>query len=326
MYATGDSSMNEQPMSKVLVLDNSPEHAPLIKSFCDQNNLYALKVRKDCITSVLRTNIDLGGILYSETYGDSLEETTRIALDIHAARPELPIIVRRGERATLAGLPERAQRVFCAAYVSSDMSALRQVIDQYIFCLVYPNALLRGIAEISTEVFANTFKSVKPSFDTPYIVHDRIIFGEVFSLIALESSWCRGYMMLQVEEDPFLRLMDEACKEGKAENFRHVNDRLSEITNMIWGGFKNRYIGDSRSSAAARVQVPMMVNHKRNYMSFGTSNPQLCFRFNLENEVTGTVSTLYERFVFNLNWSPEDFQEIVQETGSLVASGAIELF
>src|SRR5215475_5927061 len=116
--------MYAQPTSKVLVLDNSPEHAPLIKSFCDKNNLFALKVRKEAVTSVLRTNIDLGGILYSESYGDGPEETARIALDIHAARPELPIIIRRDRHASLAGLPESTQRVFCAAYVGSDMSAL----------------------------------------------------------------------------------------------------------------------------------------------------------------------------------------------------------
>ena len=36
--------------------------------------------------------------------------------------------------------------------------------------------------------------------ESPYVVHDRIIFGEVSTLIPIESSWCRGYMMLQTEE------------------------------------------------------------------------------------------------------------------------------
>jgi hypothetical protein len=318
--------MNEQPMSKVLVLDNSPEHARLIKQFCDKNNLSALKVRKDAVTSVLRTNIDLGGILYSEKYADSPEETARIALEIHAARPELPIIIRREKRATLVGLPESTQRVFCGAYVSSDMSALRKVIDEYIFCLVYPNALLRGIAEISTEVLGNLFKGVTTSFDTPYIVHDRVIFGEVFSLIQLESSWCRGYMMLQIEEESFLNLVGRDAEVESPPNFRRVNDLLSETTNMIWGGFKNRYVGDVGSAGGGQVQVPLIVNHKHHYISFGTSNPQLCFRFNMEDPQTGRLATLYARFVFNLSWSPEDFKEFTHDTGGLVESGAIEMF
>ena len=255
----GNPHMNEQPVSKVLVLDNSPELAPLIKSFCEQNNLCALKVRKEALTSVLRTNIDLGGILYSESYGDSPEEAARIALDIHRARPELPLIIRREKQATLTGLPESMQRIFCAAYVGGDMEALRKVVEDYIFCLVYPNSLLRGIAEISTGVLGDLFKGVKASFETPYIVHDRVIFGEVFSLIQLESSWCRGYMMLQTEEEPFLALAGRVSGDQGLRGFRRVNDLLSEITNMIWGGFKNRYIGDA-AAAGMQVQVPLIVN------------------------------------------------------------------
>ena len=318
--------MNDQPLSKVLVLDNSPAATKLIKRFCLDNNLVPLKVRKGSVMSVLRTNVDLGGILFSEGYGETPEETMRVALEIHSARPELPIIIRREKRATLAGLEDSMQRVFCAAYVSSDMSALRKVIDEYIFCLIYPNVLLRGIAEITESVLNSQFKPLKVSFDTPYIVHDRVIFGEVFSLIQLESNWCRGYMMLQTEEDAFLDLVGREGATDPAGNFRRVNDLLSETTNLIWGAFKNRYIGDSKGSQGVQVQVPLVVNHKHKYISFGSSNPQLCFRFMLEDDLTGRASTLYARFVFNMNWSPDDFKEIVQDVTGLVDSGELELF
>jgi hypothetical protein len=104
--------MNDKPVSKLLVLDDSPDHARRIKQFCDANNLVALKVRRGAVMSVLGTNIDLGGILYSETYGGSLEESARIAAEIHRARPELPIIIRRETQASLSGLPTGAQQVF----------------------------------------------------------------------------------------------------------------------------------------------------------------------------------------------------------------------
>jgi len=318
--------MTAKPISKVLVLDNSLEHAQRIKEFCEQNELVPLKVRKEALTSVLKKNIDLGAILYSENYGDTPEETARIATEIHTTRPELPIIIRRQQKATLAGLPEDLQNVCCRAYVASDFGALRQVIDEYIFCLIYPNALLRGISEIMSDVLAGQFPGRTVSFDTPYIVHDRIIFGEVLSLIQLESSWCRGYMMLQTEEDAFLDLAGETSPLDTAVRFRRVNDRLSEITNLIWGAFKNRYIGDEKAPAAARVQVPLMVNHKHKYISFGTGNPQLCFRYTLTDINDGSSSTLYARFIFNLNWSPEEFEEIVPDAAGLVDSGELELF
>ena len=317
--------MNEKPISKVLVLDDSPNHAQRIKHFCEENNLVPLKVRGGAAMSVLRTNIDLGAILYSENYGGSSEEATRIAVEIHAARPELPIIIRRETQPNLAGLPDALQLACCAAYVTSDLGALRKVIDEYIFCLIYPNALLRGISEITESVLKSQFQTLSLHLDTPYIVHDRVIFGEVLSLIQLESSWCRGYMMLQTEEEAFLDLLghDES---GKALNFRDLNDLLSEVTNLIWGAFKNRYIGDDRLSTTAQVQVPLIVNHKHKYISFGSGNPQLCFRFTLTDEASKRSSTLYARFIFNLNWLPEEFKEIERDTAGLVDSGELELF
>jgi hypothetical protein len=320
------AAVSDTPVSKVLVLDNSPAHAHLIKKFCDENHLVPLKVRKGAVMSVLRTNIDLGAILYSDSYGDSPEQTADIALEIHAARPELPIIIRRESQPTFAGLPPRSQSAFCAAYVTSDMGSLRKVIDEYIFCLMYPNALLRGIAEITTEVLRSQVRTLQLTMDTPYIVHDRVIFGELFSLIQLESAWCRGYMMLQTEEPQFLELIGGDGAAGAAVTFRDVNDLLSEITNLIWGSFKNRYIGDAKPTTGSHVQVPLIVNHKHRYISFGTENPQLCFRFTLTDPASGRSTKLYERFIFNLNWSPEDFTEIAQDVSGLVDSGELELF
>jgi hypothetical protein len=315
--------MNDIPVSKVLVLDESPEHLRSIKKFCDENELVALKVRSGAVMNVLRTNIDLGAILLSESYGGSPEEAARIAAEIHAARPELPVIMRREGSANLEGLAEPVRRAVCAAYIANDMAALRKVIDERIFCLMYPNALLRGIAEITQSVLANQFAGARISVDTPYIVHDRIIFGELFSLMQLESAWCRGYMMLQTEEGPLLALAGHP-EEVAATSFRTVNDLLAEITNLVWGAFKNRYLGDTTASSGA--QVPLIVNHKHKYISFGTSNPQLCFRFTLADAAGTRSTTLYARFVFNLSWSPEDFKEIPQEFAGLVESGELQLF
>ena len=89
------ATVKDTPVSKVLVLDDNKAHAGALKRFCDANNLVALKVRKDSVMSVLRTNVDLGGVFYSDTYGASPAETAAIAQQIHAIRPELPIFIRR---------------------------------------------------------------------------------------------------------------------------------------------------------------------------------------------------------------------------------------
>ena len=318
--------MTANLISKVLVLDDSHEHSQEIKKFCDENNLVALKVHKDRIMPVLQSNIDLGAILYSESYGNSTGENAEIASRIHATRPELPIIIRRENNATLDDLSENVRKSFCAAYVINDMSGLRKIIDEYIFCLVYPNALVRGISEITESVLTSQLRTLKISQGTPYIVRDRFIFGEVFSLIPLESSWCRGYMMLQTEEEPILDILDRYSPSDSGANFRTVNSLLSEITNLIWGGFKNRFIGDEAATASTQIQVPLVVNHKHKYISFGTENPQLCFLYTLEDESSGRKVKLYQRFIFNLNWSPDEFKEIAPDVETLVDSGELEMF
>lgn len=318
--------MAENLVSKVLVLDDSDEHTQIIKSFCAENNLIALKVRKNRLKSVLQSNIDLGAILFSEGYGGSPEENASIALKINAFRPELPIVIRREKQPTLADIPENIRHVFCAAYTADDMKSLRKVLDECIFSLVYPNALVRGVSEITETVLANQFRDMTISWSTPYIVRDRVIFGEVFSLIPLESNWCRGYMMLQTEEVPILEALGRFNPIDADTNFRAVNSLLGEITNLIWGSFKNRYIGDASAASGNQIQVPLVVNHRHKYISFGTENPQLCFLYTLEDERTGRKVKLYQRFIFNLSWSPEDFMEIVHDAEGLVESGELEFF
>jgi hypothetical protein len=317
--------MTEKLVSKVLVLDESPEHLNLIKTFCDENNLIPLKVRRNRLLDVLKSNIDLGAILFSDSYGGSRAKSDEVALKIHTIRPELPIIIRREKIATLEDISEVARPVFCAAYVGSDMDGLRKIFDEYIFSLVYPNALVRGISDITEKVLTSQFKFMNVSWNTPYIVRDSVIFGEVFSLIPLESSWCRGYMMLQTEEGPVLDLL-EGRDLTEEVSFRDVNSLLGEITNLIWGSFKNRYIGDEKAATGNQVQVPLVINHKHKYISFGTENPQLCFLYTLSDENTGRSVKLYQRFIFNLSWSPEDFKEIEHNVEEFVDSGELELF
>ena len=74
------------------------------------------------------------------------------------------------------------------------------------------------------------------------------------------------------------------------------------------------------------IQVPLVINHKHKYISFGTENPQLCFFYTLTDGVSGDSIRLYQRFIFNLNWSPEDFKVIVHDSAGLVEAGELELF
>ncbi|OLL31406.1 chemotaxis protein CheX [Burkholderia sp. SRS-W-2-2016] len=325
-----------QPVSKILVLDDNPAHAQLLKQWFDEHNLIALKVRDSSrLTAVLGTNIDLGGVLLAGDYGGSVEQAAEVAARIHAARPELPIILRSsGTNGTTATeqLPPAFANVVCASFDAADLSALAAAVDQYIFSLDFPHALVRGIAEITEARLGTLFDGVTVRRETTSVVRDRIIFGEVFSLIPLEGAWCRGYMLMQAQEDALLGMIEReraACEHRTSvaqPGFRDLNSLLGELTNLIWGAFKDRFLAVQSVREASQVQVPLLVNHKHRYISFGSDNPQLCFQYVLSDAASGQAVTIDQRFVFSLRWSPEDFSEHTGDLDALVESGELDLF
>lgn len=59
-----------------------------------------------------------------------------------------------------------------------------------------------------------------------------------------------------------MQLNDDAS--GRELTFRDLNSVLGEATNLIWGSFKNRYVGDGDNmSGLAQTQVPIIINHQR---------------------------------------------------------------
>lgn len=315
-----------KPVSKVLVLEDDPEHVALLKRFCDDHNLIGLKVRKQRLMSVLRSNLDLGAVILAEEYGGSVAESTAVAARIDTLRPELPIIVRRNGRGVLDGLPRSLADIACGAYTAADMAPLAALVDKYLFSLDYPNELVRGITEITEARLASLFRPLSVSWETPCIVRDRIIVGEVFTLIALESSWCRGYMMLQAEEGPLVDLLHGIDLGNGVTDFRDLNALLGELTNLVWGAFKERFFRGASRAGSTQVQVPLIVNHKHKYISFGSDNPQLSFKYRLTDEETGASVVLDQRFIFSLSWSPEDFPSERADVDTLVDAGELELF
>ncbi|OHX17007.1 chemotaxis protein CheX [Chromobacterium sphagni] len=315
--------------TKVLVLDDSAVYSGSLKHFCHEHELICIRPQRagaDSVMSILRSNVDLGGIMLFEHYGGKLQGL-ELARRIQAVRPELPIFYRREQSSSLAGLSERDALMFCCGYALSDLQMLRAALASSIFSRIYPNELVRGIAEMSKSALEMLFLRCEVAVQSPFLaVKDRIVYGEMFTLIAIESSWCRGYMMLQAEEAPLMGLL--APEAGQGMDFRQLNSALGEATNLIWGSFKNRYAGGAnQQSASLLTQVPIIVNHQRRYISFGSDDPQLCIKYQLRDRERADAPgvTLVQRFVFNLCWAPDEFQEN-PSVESLVESGELELF
>lgn len=314
--------------SKVLMLDLPPERTGCLKPFCRDRGLIGIRPQPGAgtaeIMAILHSNVDLGGILLFEHFGGT-GQGVDLARAIHAARPELPIFLRRAATASLAGMPEREAEMFCCAYTLSDLSGLAQALDAALFGRLYPNAFVRAMSSMTRDALLDLFPACEVVAQTPCLaVRDRTIYGEMFTLIAIESDWCRGYMMLQAEESALGALL--APQAGPDDGFHALAGRLGEATNRVWGAFRNRYAMPA-PAMAAQTQVPIIVSHERRQISFGSDDPQLCIKYLLRRADTPDVSpvTLVQRLIFNLFWAPGAFREC-PTVESLVEAGELELF
>lgn len=313
-------------MCKVILHDKDPDCLIRIKHFCEQNNLIAVKSQTSNIMDILSSNVDLGAVFLAEDSQDDGLKGLALCAKVHAIRPELPIIYRSADTTKLDH--DQTRNLICKSYTIDTIEEIRKTIDEHIFNKHYPNELIRGIKEITTASLSHVFSKTDVETSFPYLIKDRIIYGELFSLIPLESSWCRGYMMLQTDQKHITDLVKPGIiREQSERDFRVINDILSEVTNMIWGGIKNRYISDRDQNQHFATQVPIIVNHENKYITFGTDTPQLCFQYILRNHDDPLMDvTILQKFVFNLNWTPEKFCENQPTVDDLIQSGDLEFF
>lgn len=327
-------------VSKMLVLDACDEQLPSLSRVCGEHNVIGIAVRNEDLASALAEHTDLGAVLLAGDYGGASAASETIAAQLEALRPELPVIVQQPDRRA-AGDLSAALPQLRATCVAGDPDSLRSVLDEHVFGVTFPDALVAGIVEITTARLRSLFPALDVAVEPPSIVRDRIIFGEVFSLIPLEGSWCRGYMLMQAEEEPLVAALGVAPAHerdardggptaggptaGGPTDFRELNSVLGELTNLVWGAFKNRFLSGAATGTQALVQVPLLINHRHRYISFGSDNPQLCFRYRLAGPGTVRDVVIDQRFVFSLSWSPENFDDSGEPADS-PAYGEIDLF
>ena len=315
--------------SKVVVVEHDRKKLDALKSFIESCNLDGYQASKSTVLTILKRSVDLGAIFLSLADGDRSGDVA-LAQAIHQARAELPIFLRVDSHAVASNLPQELKNTVSGVYVYGEIEQLKGLVDTFLFNRHYPNEFVASVKDFTLSAFRAAFKGLQVEVDPPYIVKDKIVYGELFSLLPLESAWCRGYMTLQSEEDNVRAAIAARKTQLNAiePNFRHVNELLAELANMIWGGFKTRYgtlAGDPQGRV--RVEVPIIINHGRKYISFGTDDPQLCFKFRLtdpEGKLPSVV--MYQKFIFSLDWSPEKYAESNQSVNELVSSGELEMF
>ncbi|RVU47614.1 chemotaxis protein CheX [Rubrivivax rivuli] len=320
-------SANDFRAAKVLLLEHDPQHYQDLLDFCNELGLKPLPRSAVNAVATLAEHLDLAGVLLAEDLPGVQPDSLGLAQTIHRQRPELPIFLRRTSARALSG-PEAA--AIKHAWAGGDTASLRAAVERSLYGLRYPPELVQGVLELTLRSIRSMFPHAEVGHEPPYVVHDRIIFGEVSTLIALESTWCRGYMMLQTEESALRQGLLQGfglAGVGGDLNFRELNHLLGETTNLIWGAFKNRYI-PPEAFANQQTQVPIVINHHHKYMSFGSEDPQLCVRYLLSDPRRPGLPplTIVQRLIFNLLWLPEKFTEYAAPPDQAANTGELELF
>lgn len=322
-------------VSKVLIFEENPAAQGVLKEFCAANGLIGLKQTSHSTMKMLYNNVDLGAVLLSEKSHDSAEGLNNgfeLAVRIKKVRKELPIFIRREKRADLEDLTAEQKAAITGAYTLEDTTKLTQLVDQYLADSEYPISLIRRIEEVTHTALTSLFSDVEVTNDLPFLVKDKLTYGDILSLLPVESPWFSGYMMVQSEELPMIELIRDGRTSIDSGNvdFRDVMGMLSEISNQAWGGLRTRLIAlhPSQAESNHRIFVPITVNQYKEYISFGTDRSQLCFKYTLR-DLRGKLEpiTLYQKFIFSIRWSPEEYQQADESTvEELVESGCLEMF
>ncbi|MBF0239454.1 MAG: chemotaxis protein CheX [SAR324 cluster bacterium] len=316
-------------MSKVLVHETNTEHAEWLKHFFAENQLVGLKASS--VLENLTMNIDLGALFLCESPDKSGGHINELAVQIHKTRRELPIFLRIHDQTDESQLTEDVRNACAGIYKTSDREKLKDWIQTYIFQREYPASFIRNMMQISDNAFQACFPGMIINCTSPpYLVRDRLISGELFSMISLETPWCRGYLMVQTQVSQMLKLIEQGKTIQPSDDLTkyNVNSLISELTNMIWGGFKNKFINDENVVLGVhRSEIPIVINHEGNYISFGSVKPQLCLHYTLQ-DADGNIPaiSIYEKLVFSLDWNLEKFQEPVEPQTVAVEEFSIELF
>ena len=296
-------------VSYILFHDSNSSANSRIQAFCKDNRLIQLRDSSSNLLDVLSRNINLGAIFLAEESRYEQGSGLELARLIHQSRPEVPIFIRTSEVKALAELPSELQHAIAGVYHLDTLSDLEALIGQHIFSDDYPNHLVHAIQTLSTDVFESQLQGMTVDVGSPKLVNDRLIHGDLHSVIPLESNWCKGHMMIEVNQDELGQLIrHDKTFMGSSESsdFRDINAWLGEMTNLLWGVLKSKVLSQvNTGQPISDVQLPIITNHREKYITFGTSKPHLCVKYTFrDNNGVLPDTTVFQKFIFSITWLP----------------------
>lgn len=309
----------------MLVFDHYPEHQRALRALFDRHNLQGIVVDSEkSLFETLAANIELGAIFLSQ--GDKKgSDTFSILRNVHFQRAELPIFFRLSSSINSDRIPPDVADLCTFTYRAENIEPLESAINRRIFSPFYPLTLIRHFQKISQDAVCGLISGVDVKLSPPYLVHDKIIYGQICSLIRLESDWCNGYMMLQAPEKQLIQSVTSGRTPLRSSsiNFRSAHDVLGELTNLIWGQIKANILdAHDRGKQGLVAELPLIINENRKYLTFGSADPTLCLEYAVHEESTNEkLLEIHQKFLFTMTWRPRSYLENSAEVEDILTQG-----
>ena len=314
--------------ARVLVLDHRDEERERLRAVLGEHHLQGIVAEtEDHLFDLLAANIELSAVFLSQddrTLGSAAFSTLR---NLHYQRAELPIFFRSSDTQKMPKLDQEAESLCAFVYRSNELEGLQAAIPRYIFSTFYPLTLIREFQSITMDAFSGLIGNIEVVAQSPYLIHDRIIYGQICSLIRLSSDWCNGYMMLQAPETELLQTVTSGRTPllNSQISFRSGHDVLGELTNLIWGQIKATVLDAHDQGRRGLVaELPLIINENRKYLTFGATEPALCLSYKIREADTGDLLLeVHQKFLFTMTWRPEVYLENPAVLENLLAQGEL---
>ncbi len=320
--------------SNILVCDRDNAALDLIRSIAKTSTIMVPKHNAvDILGWIQHTNFsgtDICAIFVSEEKDENGMSGFELTKLIGRNRSSIPIFMRLSNGRTMRDLTASQKALIAGCYSKDNPEKLKEYTDKFLYGFYFPNALVNIFEESGRQVLQTVFKGSEVRESKPFLVYDHQITTEFTSLLPVQFSFGNGVITFFIKEEDILSLIigeHTALKKEQTSN-THVDQLISEVMNLFWG--KVRKASDELFAECDNqkvINIPLVVNHKKNYISFGNRAPQLCFRYIIIRDVSIPEPVIVEfKVMFNSLLQAKDFVLKNEPDSPNLGDGEFEFF
>lgn len=318
----------------ILVYDTDDEALRLIKSIAAEGNVVVPKKEAvDIITIIQNADLnttDICAIFLTEEKDENGLSGFTIAKKIHKTHNNIPIFMRLKNGRNINELKTEDRKIIAGSYSNSTPEELKNYTEKFLYGFYFPTRLVDIFTKAGTEILNSTFKGCEIKEAKPFLVYDHFITTEYTCILPVQFSFGNGVLTLLVKGGAAQSLIENghtALNKDQTSN-DHLNQLISEVMNLFWG---NARLSSERIYGCvydrSPINIPIVVNHEKNYISFGNNTPQLCFRYVLLSDPSIIEPIIIEfKVMFNSVLRAKDFPEHKSQDIICDDSGFFEVF